>query len=552
MKIAYKISLLVLFLIVILACNTFIGVNQLANIGQELKDVVKEDITFKEVIFSVAQYQLEKSLLFERMIRIAEEVGFENTKPARRNYLLDHVKYIKEAFDQLSTLGAKAIMEGEEAAQKQMDIARSFKKKEKLAHIQKYFVIIEQAHIQYDQLIAENFAVLYSGDYQISLEDLDEVQDKERILSTDSKKLLQQVRMFTQESLVRAESYEAIARFILRTSFWMSIFISLIFTFLIIRTMSRPLGKLVLAAHKIGDGDFDVSLRDDSKDEIGEVSHAFNVMAKKINDVTSMLAKNLKITQDQKHDLEKVNRELDNFAHTVSHDIRAPLTGITGYAAYLERHYLDNLDQKGKTCVEGIRKGAKRLNHLIEDLLALTRISRVKNPFECVQPKELLDAVCEGLEYAIKENHVDMCVQDYIPVIVCDKIKMKEVFHNLINNAIKFSSKNNKKRPRIEVGYQEKDDFHEFYVKDNGIGIASEDHGKIFDIFQKVHKPSEYSGTGAGLSIVKRIIEDHDGTIVVESDLGNGACFRFTVSKGLELQDSHTGEQSNKKRKEQS
>jgi len=536
MKIANKISLLVLFLVIILGVNTFIGINQLAKIGQELKDVVAEDMALREIISSVIQYQLEKSILFERMMRITEEIGFESLNPSRKQYLLDHAKYVKDGFDQVADLSARAILEGKETAQLQMEQDLPVEKKQKLFQTLKLLAIIEQAHIKYDNLIGEMFTVLHTGEYQLSLGDLDEVQERERILSTDLKDFSNKVKSFTQDSLIRAESYQVMARFILRVSFWMSVCISLVFTLLIIRTMSRPLNRLVLAAHQIGDGEFDINLKEDSKDEIGEVSHAFNTMAKRISDITSKLAKNLKITQDQKRDLEKVNRELDDFAHTVSHDIRAPLTGITGYAAYIERYYLDGLDKKGRSCVSGIRKGVKRLNNLIEDLLTLTRISRVKNPYECVQPKELIDSVCERLEYAIRENKVKTQIQEYIPVIVCDKIKMKEVFLNLVNNAIKFSTKNNKKRPCIEIGYRDKDEWHEFYVKDNGIGIAKKDHDKIFEIFQKVHDPSEYSGTGAGLSIVKRIIEDHGGTIRVESDMGKGACFRFTISKELESQ----------------
>ena len=132
--------------------------------------------------------------------------------------------------------------------------------------------------------------------------------------------------------------------------------------------------------------------------------------------------------------------------------------------------------------------------------------------------------------YKTKEcRYGKMQIQEYIPVIVCDKIKMKEVFLNLVNNAIKFSTKNNKKRPCIEIGYRDKDEWHEFYVKDNGIGIDKKDHDKIFEIFQKVHDPSEYSGTGAGLSIVKRIIEDHGGRIRVHESSPQGTTMSFEL-----------------------
>jgi two-component system CheB/CheR fusion protein len=110
---------------------------------------------------------------------------------------------------------------------------------------------------------------------------------------------------------------------------------------------------------------------------------------------------------------------------------------------------------------------------------------------------------------------------------------MAEVFLNLINNAIKFSSKNNKQNPRVQIGYEDKGKFHRFYVKDNGIGIDPKHHQQIFGIFKRIHTDEEYEGSGAGLSIVKRVIDDHDGKIWVESGLGRGATFYFTIPKGL-------------------
>ncbi|HBR14549.1 MAG TPA: hypothetical protein DD723_03265 [Candidatus Omnitrophica bacterium] len=238
----------------------------------------------------------------------------------------------------------------------------------------------------------------------------------------------------------------------------------------------------------------------------------------------------------QKENLEKVNLELDSFVYTASHDLRAPLRGIASFATFLEEDYKDKLDAEGKDYLNEIRKGADRLSALIDDLLTLSRIARIKNPYEKVDIRTLIEAVRERLEFDIKESKVELGVQENLPLLVCDRIKLGEVFVNLINNSIKFSSKSNKENPKVDIGYNEREKFYEFYVKDNGIGIDPQYHERIFEIFKRLHKPGEYEGTGAGLSIVKRIVEDHGGRVWVESRLGQGAVFYFTIPKDLKIE----------------
>lgn len=235
----------------------------------------------------------------------------------------------------------------------------------------------------------------------------------------------------------------------------------------------------------------------------------------------------------QKENLEKVNRELDSFVYTASHDLRAPLRGISSFAGFLEEDCKDQLDENGREYIQEIRKGAERLTHLIDDLLTLSRISRVHNPYENTDISNLIQSTIQRLQYDIDENQVELKVQEDIPHIDCDRIKMGAVFLNLINNAIKFSSKNKDHPPRIEVGYTGSSDVHQFHVKDNGIGIASEYHEQIFGVFKRLHTQDEFEGTGAGLSIVKRVIDDHNGRIWIESSPGSGAVFYFTIPKNL-------------------
>jgi len=237
--------------------------------------------------------------------------------------------------------------------------------------------------------------------------------------------------------------------------------------------------------------------------------------------------------EGQKIQLEKVNKELDSFVHIISHDLRTPLRGISSFITFLEEDYKDKLDKEGKEFVDEIRNGANRLGDLIDDLLALSRISRIKNPYETVPIRNLIDSAGESLKHEFKVHHVSLTIPDNMPVIVCDRVKMAQVFLNLINNAIKFSSKNNKEHPKIEIGFTKRSDSVEFYVKDNGIGIDPQYHEQIFGVFRRLHTEREFEGTGVGLSIVKRVIDDHGGKIWIESQLGQGACFHFTIPANL-------------------
>ncbi|HLF17935.1 MAG TPA: ATP-binding protein [Candidatus Omnitrophota bacterium] len=324
------------------------------------------------------------------------------------------------------------------------------------------------------------------------------------------------------------EAFESVNYLRSRTLFLIGIVVVLILFFL--RMMNHvfidPIVDLRNAAGKVGRGDLGVKLPVPGKDELGELTQEFNQM-------TEHLKKDKEQLEQQKRDLEKVNKELDSFVYTASHDLRAPLRGIASFATFLEDDYREKLDGQGKDYVKEIREGAQRLSALIDDLLTLSQVSRIKNPYEQTDIKRVIEMVRQQLKFDIEDKNVEFKMADNLPVIACDPIKIKTVFLNLINNAIKFSGKDNKQRPKVEIGYNETSQDYRFFVKDNGIGIAPEFHEKVFDLFRKLHINKEYEGTGAGLSIVQRIIEDHGGRVWVESKEGQGAAFYFTIPKKL-------------------
>jgi len=259
----------------------------------------------------------------------------------------------------------------------------------------------------------------------------------------------------------------------------------------------------------------------------------FNAYMDALQDAYKTIEQEKVSLESERNSLKKVNLELDSFVYTASHDLRAPLRGIASFASILKEDYEDKLDQEGVEYLDRINKGTQRLSHLIDDLLTLSRISRLETPYEKVEIVEILNDILARVEFDIKETKTEIVIQESMPTIMCNKTKLGEVFLNLVNNAIKFSSKNNVEGPRVEIGYKSTDKYHEFYVKDNGIGIDPEFHDQAFKLFQQLNKSKEYEGTGAGLSIVRRVIEDHEGEIRIDSDVGHGATFYFTIPKDL-------------------
>ncbi|MHC1635901.1 MAG: sensor histidine kinase [Candidatus Methanospirareceae archaeon] len=226
-------------------------------------------------------------------------------------------------------------------------------------------------------------------------------------------------------------------------------------------------------------------------------------------------------------ELEKKNKELDDFVYAVSHDLKEPLRSITIFSDFLKEDYADKLDDMGKDYLERLQKAAVRMAELIDDLLKLSRIGRKTEEFIEVDLNGLLEEVREELAAAIMEKNVDLRIGK-LPVVRCQPTLMKEVFKNLISNAIKF---NESKKPMVEVRGEEKKDEYIFSVRDNGIGIEEVHIKRIFGIFQRLHHRDKYPGTGAGLAICKKIIEEHGGRIWTKSKVGEGSTFYFTIPK---------------------
>jgi PAS domain S-box-containing protein len=226
-------------------------------------------------------------------------------------------------------------------------------------------------------------------------------------------------------------------------------------------------------------------------------------------------------------ELERSNRELEQFAYVASHDLQEPLRMVSSYTQLLARHYEGQLDEKAKKYIDYAVDGAVRMQQLINDLLTFARVGTRGAPFKPVDTHALLGVVIKNLAISISEARA-IVTNDDLPVVSADASQLTMVFQNLMANAIKFRGET---PPHIHVSATERDREWIFSVKDNGIGIDRKYADRIFVIFQRLHTREEYSGTGIGLAICKRIIARHGGRIWFESETGRGATFFFTIPK---------------------
>jgi len=227
-------------------------------------------------------------------------------------------------------------------------------------------------------------------------------------------------------------------------------------------------------------------------------------------------------------ELARSNRELEDFTYVVCHDLKEPLRGIDAFSTFLAEDYADKLDEQGQKFVGVLRDSAMRMNALIEDLLMLSRIGRTGQTYAPISVQSLLEDIRQDLAFTLEQKKVDLRIQAGLPTITCQPMRLKQVFENLISNAIKF---NDKPQPVVEIACHEDDETYTLSVRDNGIGIDEKYCEKIFQIFQRLGRREDYEGTGAGLTICKRIVEAHGGKIWLESKVGHGSTFLFTIPK---------------------
>jgi PAS domain S-box-containing protein len=251
------------------------------------------------------------------------------------------------------------------------------------------------------------------------------------------------------------------------------------------------------------------------KDDQGKVVRWFGTNT----DITEQL--------EMQRSLERSNSELQQFAYLASHDLQEPLRMVISYLSLLDRKYKGELDAQAKEYIDHAVDGGARMRHLIDDLLAYSRVETTAKVSAPVNMKEILESTIKVLKVSIDESKADIYIEP-MPTIMADGPQIQQVLQNLISNAIKFHGP---ERPMVHISAREGRKEWTFSVKDNGIGLNEEYADKIFQMFQRLHNQDQYPGTGVGLAIVKKIVERHGGRIWVESEEGKGATFFFTIPK---------------------
>jgi PAS domain S-box-containing protein len=245
---------------------------------------------------------------------------------------------------------------------------------------------------------------------------------------------------------------------------------------------------------------------------------------KKIN--KELHEKNI-VLRNQQAELERANKDLESFSYSVSHDLRAPLRAISGFSQLLLDKQNDNLDETGKRYLDNISKSAFKMGQLIDDILTFSRLGRQRLSRSQFSLKTLFEEVILDLQKQHTDLNIRFSVTE-LPVVSADYNLLRQVVINLLTNAIKYASK--KELIDIKIGQTKKNGYTVYYVSDNGAGFNMKYYDKLFGVFQRLHRESEFEGNGVGLALCKQIIDRHDGEIWAESELNEGSTFYFTLN----------------------
>ena len=323
---------------------------------------------------------------------------------------------------------------------------------------------------------------------------------------------------------------------------------------LVSRSISRPLGELVLAADRIGRGEFDTPLEIHTRGEIGNLVSSFRKMTQRLAGMRKDLENQIDernraqdMLKQRASELERSNAELETFAYVASHDLQEPLRKVQTFGDRLKSKYAEVLDERGLDYLSRMQDAAERMQTLIQSLLSFSRIGTNAEPHVPVDLDAVVQEVVGDLEVRIQETGAKVEVGD-LPTIEADPTQMRQIFQNLIGNALKYRREGVATVVRVSAevldgaagpldGTPTK--LCRIRFEDNGIGFEPQFADRIFGIFQRLHGRGEFEGTGVGLAICRKIAERHGGTISAEGRPGAGSC--FTVTLPFDMQERSHG-----------
>lgn len=318
------------------------------------------------------------------------------------------------------------------------------------------------------------------------------------------------------------------------------------------KMIANPILNLAKTAKSVSEQkDYGVRAAKETEDELGRLADSFNEMLSGIQQRDNTLMETNKVlrfevdarleaerglktlndeletrVKERTTDLERSNKELEQFAYVASHDLQEPLRMVVSYLQLIERRFKDKFDSDGLQFLKFAVDGGQRMQALILDLLEFSRVGTRRKPFETVDLNKVIQDVRANLKMAILETGATISV-DSLPAVRGDFTQLEQLLQNLVSNGIKFRGKY---APVIQVSAERGEREWRISVRDNGIGIEKQYFGRIFIIFQRLHTREDYAGTGIGLAVCKKIVERHGGRIWVESEPGKGSVFTFTIA----------------------
>jgi signal transduction histidine kinase len=321
------------------------------------------------------------------------------------------------------------------------------------------------------------------------------------------------------------------------------IVVSLLLVYLLSRVLQKSISKPILAlaetTRAISDkGDYSRRAVKSGDDELGLLTDGFNHMLEQIerqnimlNEFNQDLEEKIRVRTSQ---LETVNSELESFSYSISHDLRAPLRSIAGFAGMLEENFSAKMEPEANRILLVIKTNTEKMGHLIDDLLSFSRIGRQEIKKTRINTFEMVKQVIAECAPQTNSSGIEWAVGS-LPESMGDLNALRQVWINLISNAVKYSRNNS--RPHIEIGsYVDPEKDHQvFFVRDNGAGFNEKYKNKLFKVFQRLHRADQFEGTGIGLAIVEKVISKHGGYVWAEAAVDNGACFYFSLPYHLNL-----------------
>jgi signal transduction histidine kinase len=287
----------------------------------------------------------------------------------------------------------------------------------------------------------------------------------------------------------------------------------------------KPVSRLAEEVRTVAQGDFDHPVEQSGPRELRELGADVNQMRERILQELSAVKQAHTELDERTQDLERSNTELEQFAYVASHDLQEPLRKVASFCQLLERRYKGKLDDRADQYIGFAVDGAKRMQILINDLLAFSRVGRIVRESVAVSCDAVLDQATANVSGAIELSGATI-ESDPLPTVTAEVPLLTAVFQNLISNALKFHGD---EPPHVRVTARRAGDFWEFSFADNGIGIDAEYAERIFVIFQRLHNKADYPGTGIGLAMCRKIVEYHGGTIWLDTTVESGSRFCFTL-----------------------